>query len=471
MSLTPPCRTSRWFKVAAASFLLTITAIGPAMSLAIPGGQAPGYNSDLGSLGVQTATKQSLKGKTLADLAGQRKLVIYFWSAQVGKCESELSALSAFRSSEGGEYKILAVAFPVLGDENNSLSRRAAARHADIDIIFDDGRKLYSLYCPSDKSQTRSSFIIDKNGLIERARVGDLRQNDLMDWLGGEHAIPGVPPDVQNHPQLVEIMKSLQLKYMSLPDGVNFKPNATIRAQDFLACVKKVLQLSGLSDYTMNPPDQPAQSITRQQAAKLIACAAFSQADIDTIAGKGGGATLYLSDFLDSRDIAKWAEPYYTASVYQGWLPDRYRLDPLKYATRAYIATMLVRAFPPLDAYTGLIVRVADIRRAQTVQIITDDPATGVKVLYPNEDNLPPVVFLQSPGMVSYCKSEAEAQDRRAGKHPLVVTATSVRIGKGGKQQIVLSTEDAGLVEEADKVGLFLRSWRVAIAMQPRTGG
>jgi hypothetical protein len=252
---------------------------------------------------------------------------------------------------------------------------------------------------------------------------------------------------------------------MNTVDGKNFNPDGTVRTADFIACLGGVLGKLGLSKDSLPKPENPAKPITRQEAVKLVASSVLSPDDLTAIGNESGGASVYLHDFLDSADVAPWAEPYYAAAVYKGWISDRDRLEPKKPATRAFIAALLLHAISDSKHYTGLVVKVAssDLHPAQTMRIIMGDDESSEEILYPDKNHLPAVAVVGAPGIVSYSPSLDTAKARRVGENPMVVTATKVRIGLDNVPEIVISHDDGAAVRKADEDGFFLRTWRVAV--------
>lgn len=274
-----------------------------------------------------------------------------------------------------------------------------------------------------------------------------------------------VPADVKGRAFEQEVGLALKLGYMNLIGDSAFKPEGTVLAKDFISCVDRGLRNVGLSAAAQLPADDPEAEITRQQAVKLLVTGVLTADQIELIGRQCGGAYLYLSDFLDAGRVAPWAEPYFVAAVYKGWVQDTTRLLPDGLATREFAAAILARAFPDPAAYTGLVVYVdpAQLRRAQFIQIVSDGLGPATEVLYPDPKNMPSFAFLGTPGIASFCDSLDEAKERRVGANPLEVAAADVRQGAGGSLQFVLSPEDAMAVWGGDVMGLFRRTWRVAI--------
>ena len=271
-----------------------------------------------------------------------------------------------------------------------------------------------------------------------------------------------LPGDAGNSIYRAEISASLRLGYMSL-DGGAFKPDGKVRGKDFLAGIKRGIAKVGLVTGAECKVENPNSSISRQQAVKMLVTSVFTPDQIELIGKQCGGAGLYLCDFADAGDVASWAEQSMAVAVYEGWISDRYRLYPKEDATREFIASLLARAFPDPSASTGLVVYVSDpgFRRAMSVQIVSDDPAS--EAVYPAGDAMPSICFSSAPGIVSFSSSLNEAKERRVGPNPLEVAATRVQKGKGGRIQVVLPASEAAKVIEADRQGLFLKTWRVAI--------
>lgn len=444
--------------------------------------KAPRYGDPVSQLGVKNYSKKPI-ADSLEALASGKKLLLYFWSPQDRMSEMELSALESYRSANPGALKIVAVSFPASGDADNAQGRQASDKHSSLEIVFDDSRQLYSLYCPKDKSESGSAFLVSATGVLTALRVGADRNGDLIGWLtaalGGKAPsppqqvqpvddTPRCPEDVKDHVFQYEIMAAAKLGYMTVPDGAHFKPDAPVLAKDFVDCLKRLPseEMKG----AISAPDKPDEPVTREQATKLFAMAVYSREQIDAMMDACDGAPVYLSDFVDGREVSSWAENCFALAVFRGWISDRYRLYPKEQATRGYIASLLARAFPGGEhSYTGLVVHVppSEFQRAQSLQIVTESAdASSVDVLYPDKQHLPPLAYLQSPGMVSYCTSVDDAMARRTGKNPLVVTATDVR-KVDGKWQLVLDPADAERARKEDRNSLILRTWRVAVVLDP----
>lgn len=269
--------------------------------------------------------------------------------------------------------------------------------------------------------------------------------------------------DLRDCAYQAEICTALRLGYMSGDGNSSFKPDGQVRAKDFLACIKRGMSKVGLTSEADCRIENPNAVISRQQAVKMLVSSVLTPSQVELIGKRCGGPPIYLSDFVDAGDVASWAERYVAAAVYQGWIPERYRLYPKEDASREFIAALLVRAFPDPSSYTGLVVYVSDssFRRAQCIQIVSENPAS--EVVYPAADGMPSISFASSPGVASYCASLVDAKERRVGSNPLEVSGTRVQRGKGGRIQIVLPAEDAQKVLAANDQGLFLKTWRVAI--------
>lgn len=307
------------------------------------------------------------------------------------------------------------------------------------------------------RSALRISFVFLTAFVLCLLLPRSLRAADI-----GTVQVPGLS-DLRDCTYQAEIGAALRLGYMSGADTSSFKPDGRVRAKDFLACIKRGMSKVGLTSEAECKIGNPNAVISRQQAVKMLVTSVLTPEQVELIGQQCGGPPLYLCDFVDAGDVASWAEAYVAAAVYRGWIPERYRLYPKEDASREFVATLLVRAFPDPSAYSGLVVYVSDpsFRRAQCIQIVSDDPAS--EAVCPAADGMPSMSFTSSPGLASYSASLDDARERRVGSNPLEVTGTRVQRGRGGRIQIVLPAEDAREVLAANDQGLFLKTWRVAI--------
>lgn len=269
------------------------------------------------------------------------------------------------------------------------------------------------------------------------------------------------PSDIRDSAYQPEILAAVRLGYMSL-DGNSFKPDSRIKGRDFLAGIKRGIEKSAAPTAECSIENSNSY-ISRQQAVKALVSALYTREQIEMIGKRCGGPELYLCDYADAGEIASWAEPYMAVAVYEGWVPERALLHPKDDATREFAAVLLARAFPDQSAFTGLVVYVSDpsYRRAMSVQIVSDDP--GSEPVYPSANAMPSISFSSAPGVVSFSANLPDAMTRRVGPNPLLVSAVRMQKGKGGRLQVVLPASEAAKVIEANKQGLFLETWRVAI--------
>jgi hypothetical protein len=112
--------------------------------------------------------------------------------------------------------------------------------------------------------------------------------------------------------------------------------------------------------------------------------------------------------------------------------------------------------------YTGIILDAVglDLQRAMAPRILD----VSGRVLYPNGNALPGMDFLQEHGMASYVTDIASAQ--RSGSDPLIVRALAV--AGPGRDDLIISSEAADLLLDADRQGRFLERWAVSILVRPR---
>jgi len=451
-----------------AIFGLSSSSIGAALK----GSIAPCYSKSLPTLGVRDKSGKSVVAQSLKSLAAGRKVILYFWSGKDTKMGDELRTLADFQPSHQKDYAVVAIAFPVGGDEHNVASRTKSAAYPRLNIIFDDRRSVYSQYCTPSKSECRSTFILDKQGRITDCRTGTDRVQGLSQWLKDHTRPVDGRDDINDHPYSREIRRAIGLKYMSLGEDGRFRPNDPIHTEDFVGCIKKAMAArkpDAEEDQSVDlpEPEKPRDNINKMQAAKFLVAASLTPQQFDTVCKRCGNPVYYLSDFLDVTKVAQWAMPYVAASVYSGWMPDTYSLQPDQPIGRGYAAALLVRAFPDSSAKTGLIVKVPPdkLERAQSLRIVCDeaDAESGDADVYLEKGCTPSLAFVQAPGVIGYCKSEDEARQLRVGSNPVVVEATDVRRGYDGRWELVISSSAAKEIRDADQKGLFLKMWRVAV--------
>jgi peroxiredoxin len=459
--------------------------------------------------------KRSLRGLAGGDV----KIVLYFWSAALPTSCDELERLSGFQRARSQDAKVIAVAFPVGGDEKNAKSKTWARSNSGLGLtfVFDNGKDLYTSYRPdTSKSDVKSTFVIDADGMITSMRVGRDRSNDLVAWL--TEAVPtppsggwDIPRDAVGRPFEREVGMVVGLHYISPRNPDRFDCGGTVTASEFMSAVAAAARANGMDLARLDKPDDPAsrKPITREQALKLLVYSLVDEDErkrVSVLWGCGTGddaASLYLSDFRDLVQVDAWALQPVGVAVYMGWVPTGGLLRPREFVRREYVAALLARAFPDQRKFSGMLVRLPkSVRDSQGLRIVSEGSADPKDRIYPPAQYAAPGSYLTAPGIISWCTPDGSGVDidcrevsgqmskitvpvaaaRRIGAKPLVVDAIDVREpGKDNPNQavleIVVSKKAAEAIRRADEGdpsdppdsvngGLFLRRCRVAV-MRP----
>ncbi|GIV19640.1 MAG: hypothetical protein KatS3mg023_1391 [Armatimonadota bacterium] len=162
--------------------------------------------------------------------------------------------------------------------------------------------------------------------------------------------------------------------------------------------------------------------------------------------------------------LPPWARPYVYQALQPGYIHSIEETLQHQVLTRRQLAWLLTRLVPPpptvrvtFNQWTGLIVDARGLGARRSINPVVVD-IQGNKI-YPDVNKLPPMEYIQQYGIVDFVKTEDQSQ--RAGENPVYVRAIGV---KGvGKDNVVITTEDAERVREAAKQSDFLRFWRVVI--------
>ena len=178
--------------------------------------------------------------------------------------------------------------------------------------------------------------------------------------------------------------------------------------------------------------------------------------------------------------LPPWARPYAAAAVDRGWWDGAQPLRPKEIATWGFVAQMLQKM--PLsgptptrtksasnaatdeetERFTGLVIdaRTLAVQRQMGPRILDEDG----KVVYPDPKHTPDIDWLEDHGMADYDTDPQAA--KRAGSHPLVVTARTL-FGPG-HDDLVVSNETAERIRTANRRTRFLSKWAVSILIAPR---
>jgi TolB-like protein len=220
---------------------------------------------------------------------------------------------------------------------------------------------------------------------------------------------------------------------------------------------------------------QPSAPMTRLRALVALVRVAVSPDEIAGYRSDPPEATL-----ADMASVPAWGRPYVAAATDRGWWPDDRPLRAREPATWGFVASVLAQL--PLDEdkdsapddappvhptrerhdtdtakYSGLVIdaRDLDLQRQMSPRILDEDG----QVVYPDPAHIPGDDYLQEKGMADYTESVDSA--KRAGIHPLVVTALNV--SGPGHDDLVVSNATAQQIRAANRHGKFLSRWSVCI--------
>ena len=182
----------------------------------------------------------------------------------------------------------------------------------------------------------------------------------------------------------------------------------------------------------------------------------------------------------DFAHVPLWGQPFLAAAVDHGWWDSSKAFRPGVNTNWAFIAIVAgkmgmieapqevkeVKSEPAHELkptrtveaddeiYTGLIDgRDLKVERSRSPSILDEDG----NFVYPFEKHAPGPDYIGENGMVDYNFDAAD--QTRAGKHPLVVTA--IKLAGPFHDDLVLSNEDAERVRRAQKRSPFLWKWKV----------
>ena len=147
-------------------------------------------------------------------------------------------------------------------------------------------------------------------------------------------------------------------------------------------------------------------------------------------------------------------------------------IDSLKNASRtsAFFAAVGIAAVLSLPvstvaqeapAYTGVVIdarHYTEINRSPAPVIYGPTPVN--QAVYPDPHCVPTADQVQDQSVVRYYQTEADAETRLVGDHPLILKAEDL-VGPG-HDSVRLSAEDAEQLKTLDKTLHFTRTWKVA---------
>ncbi len=306
---------------------------------------------------------------------------------------------------------------------------------------------------------------------------------------GRDLSLIGAPADVFASPALAssssaQSVLSLQRAAPVVPDDVltplraagivptRARPNGPVSESELGGLVGHLAKLLGSNAVNAVTLMQPNSPVTRLRA---LAALVKLVAPAERLADLQNTEIHFPSD---SVSIASWGRPYVAAAIDQGWVSSGENLRPRDGATWTFIAALVQKmgvleapthqealASLPGDAgnsievesFTGLVVDARDLRiqRAMGPRVLDEDG----HIVYPDPKHIPDIDYLQDHGMADYDSSIETAS--RAGKHPLVVKALSAP--EPGRDDIVISNEDAERVRAANRRNHFMSHWAICI--------
>ena len=268
-----------------------------------------------------------------------------------------------------------------------------------------------------------------------------------------------------------------------LPEGSS--PNDVVTQRE-LASLAALLGRE-IGSRTQHPVlvTDPLAPVTRL---RVIATLAKLAVTVDTVAPAAVGSEQMPPD---AALIPTWGTSSVATAVEQGWLPSDRPLHP-RYSASWNFVKVLLAGFadsmlprmkesardrtasaaepapstapePEADpTYTGLVLdaRGLKLQRAMGPRILDEDG----RVLYPDQEHLPDMTFLQDHGMAAYVKDARDAP--RSGDHPLTVWV--VRLAGPGHDDLVVSRKSGRRLMDADAEDGFLSRWAVSILTNNR---
>ena len=250
------------------------------------------------------------------------------------------------------------------------------------------------------------------------------------------------------------------------------RPEDAALESELAALVGRVARaLAAPNDYTLATA-QPALPVTRIRVlAALVKLVETPQ----RIAAFRADASRPCPPDGDATPI--WGQPYIAAALSEGWWRTGERFKPRSAANWTFVAALLARlplddpaeipvvrtaSTPDEDGFTGLVVDAGDfdLQRAMSPRILDEQG----QVVYPDPKRLPDLDFVENHGIVGYCNALEGA--KRAGAHPLVVSALEVRGTLNC--DLVVSNATARKIRAADRKGQFFTRWSVCFLSSGR---
>lgn len=245
------------------------------------------------------------------------------------------------------------------------------------------------------------------------------------------------------------------------------KPGSPLTERDLADLVSRLAKGLGKESEATIETRKPAAPVERVRVLAAFVRLALSA---DNVADRKGAL---LDGPPDAQNVPTWARPNVEAALDEGWWDEDRPLKPLEPANWSFVAALLQRM--PLvdlpapaedtiaDGATGLIVDARDlqIQRSSNPRILDESG----QALYPDRTHVPNMDYLLEHGLASYSDDEARAS--RAGARPVRVKA--IRTAGPGRDDLVVSHEDAERIRTEDRRSHFLWRWNVVVLVKGRT--
>lgn len=255
-----------------------------------------------------------------------------------------------------------------------------------------------------------------------------------------------------------------------LPAGS--RPEGTVTEKELASLIRRLserLHVRAQAEMTVENPTAP---VKRLRALAVLAKALVSAKTLESYKKE-------MPEPLpsDMDEVPEGYRVYVAAAVGEGWVAVDKPLRVKQIVTWSYLQDLADKMAPADrsaggtnrddtekkeapkedEPFTGLIVDTGDLKaeRTPSVRILDEDGS----VVYPDEKHIPDADWVEDHGMAAYCVDRNDTE--RAGRHPL--TVKTLRLAGPGKDEIVVSKEDAALIRQANARSKFLWKWAVCI--------
>ncbi|MCC6446439.1 MAG: S-layer homology domain-containing protein [Armatimonadetes bacterium] len=283
----------------------------------------------------------------------------------------------------------------------------------------------------------------------------------------GEDAT-GMLSDIASSPSQPEIRKVVTARIMSPYADGTFRPKAAVTEKEFDAILRRLshhIRPEHPKPFTVQEPSRP---VTRLRALVALARMEIPQNQFDMMVQP----MTSLASFPDGKDVPRWGRVYIAVAVDQNYLPRAPRLYPNAPATRGMIAALIGRMLAPNpeeeqislpsedpNGYTGVIIDARGLGacRSMSPRIVAADG----RIVYPQQDHLPTMGYLQDHGIVSYVHSPDRAA--KAGSRPIYVRGQDA--SGPCSDTVIISSGDADRILQENERSHFLWRWQVCFVI------